>query len=100
MSQQKSPPQRKRVYMRGVTFHFEVFEGFVDPHSLRERQRDWISFRLYYAVFLGMSCGHSYQCSPSLTCSVNGMVSLYMHVLGLQNEVIWCRQIIQKEIWK
>jgi hypothetical protein len=35
MSQQKSPPVRKRVYMLSVTFHFEVFEGLVDPHSLR-----------------------------------------------------------------
>ena len=87
MSQQKSPPVRKCVYMLGVTLHFEVFEGLVDPHSLRE-QRHWISFRLYYAVFLGMRCGHSYQRVPSLICSVSGIVSLYKHVLGLQNDVV------------
>jgi hypothetical protein len=73
--------------MLGVTFHFEVFEGLVDPHSLRG-QRHWISFRLYYAVFLGMGCGHSYQYVPSRTCSVSGIVSLYKHVLRLQNEVV------------
>ena len=35
-----------------------------------------------------MGCGHSYQCVPSLTCSVSGVVSLYKHVIGLQNEVV------------
>ena len=59
------------------------------PIHYEDRQRDWISFRLYYAVVLGMSCGHSCQCAPSLTCSVNGKVFLYKHILGLHNEVIY-----------